>query len=142
MLVDANLLIYARNEGDPRHAEAGSWLQEVLNGPVRIGLPWPSLSTFLRLSTHPRAFGQPLSVDDATDQVLGWLAAPAAWIPLPTSSHAQVLTDLLRRHRVVGPLVSDAVLVALAIEHGVPIASTDSDFARFKEIRWENPLAD
>jgi hypothetical protein len=31
-------------------------------------------------------------------------------------------------------------LAALAIEHGVAPASSDTDFARFRELRWENPL--
>ena len=38
-------------------------------------------------------------------------------------------------------LVTDAQLAALAIEHGVPVVSVDSDFARFGEINWINPLA-
>lgn len=35
----------------------------------------------------------------------------------------------------------DAHLAALAIEHGAEVISTDTDFARFTEIRWSNPLA-
>jgi hypothetical protein len=31
-------------------------------------------------------------------------------------------------------------LAALAIDHGVAVASADSDFARFPEVRWEDPL--
>ena len=38
-------------------------------------------------------------------------------------------------------LVPDAHLAALAIEHGPLLASTDGDFARFPELRFENPLA-
>ena len=36
---------------------------------------------------------------------------------------------------------TDAVLAALCIEHGSGIVSADSDFARFGEIRWTNPIA-
>ena len=32
-------------------------------------------------------------------------------------------------------------MAALAIEHGLTVCSADTDFARFTEIRWENPLA-
>ena len=32
-------------------------------------------------------------------------------------------------------------VAALAIEHGLVLASTDGDFARFEGLRWENPLA-
>ena len=43
-------------------------------------------------------------------------------------------------HALTGPLVADAHLAALAIEHGVTLYSTDADFSRFGEIRWVNPL--
>ncbi len=32
------------------------------------------------------------------------------------------------------------MLAALAIEHGLTLCSTDTDFARFTELRWQNPL--
>jgi predicted nucleic acid-binding protein len=41
---------------------------------------------------------------------------------------------------VSGPLVSDARLAALAIEHGLELMSTDWDFARFAQLHWRNPL--
>lgn len=140
MLVDANLLLYARNRDDPRHDGARAWLEAALNGPTRVGFPWPSLTAFVRIATHPRVFAAPLSPDAACDQVTAWLSAPAAWVPVPTERHAEVFSDLVRRHRVVGPLVTDAHLAALAIEHGLVIASTDADFARFREARWLDPL--
>ena len=42
----------------------------------------------------------------------------------------------MRDHALTGPLVVDAHLAALAIEHGVTLYSTDADFSRFGEIRW------
>jgi predicted nucleic acid-binding protein len=42
---------------------------------------------------------------------------------------------------VRGNLVPDAQLAALALEHGLTVCSADTDFARFGEVRWENPLA-
>jgi hypothetical protein len=50
------------------------------------------------------------------------------------------LRDLIERANARGPLVSDAVLAALALEHGAALASTDRDFARFPGLRWVNPL--
>lgn len=82
-------------------------------------------------------------MDGATawQTVQSWLLAPAAWIPEPTNRHAEVLGDLIARYAVTGNLVPDAHLAALAIEHGVPVASADSDFARFREVRWLDPRA-
>jgi predicted nucleic acid-binding protein len=36
--------------------------------------------------------------------------------------------------------VADAHLAALAIEHGLRLATTDSGFARFGQLEWFNPL--
>ena len=41
---------------------------------------------------------------------------------------------------VGGNLVTDAHIVALAIEHQAEVHSNDSDFARFPGLRWRNPL--
>jgi toxin-antitoxin system PIN domain toxin len=141
LIVDANLLLYARNSSDPRHASARSFLEQALNGPRRVGLPWQSLTAFLRIATHPRVFPTPLSAGAASDQVEQWLAAPAAWVPTPGEGHAEVLLGLLRGLRLAGPLVSDAHLAALALEHGTGIWTTDSDFARFPGLRCEDPLS-
>lgn len=140
MIVDANLLIYARNADDPRNPAAREWVESVLNGPVRVGLPWESLTAFLRIVTNPRAFATPLSSEEAWTQIEKWLSTPTSWVPLPTPRHAEVLGELVVGHRVAGPLVSDAHLAALALEHGVTLCSTDADFARFEGLRWSDPL--
>jgi predicted nucleic acid-binding protein len=54
--------------------------------------------------------------------------------------HAQVLGSLIQRYDLRGNLISDAHLAALAIEHGLTLASADTDFARFKELRWVDPV--
>jgi predicted nucleic acid-binding protein len=51
------------------------------------------------------------------------------------------LADLITRYQLRGNIVSDAHLAALAIEHGLEVCSNDSDFARFSEVRWTNPVA-
>jgi predicted nucleic acid-binding protein len=68
------------------------------------------------------------------------LAAPAAWVPEPGPGYAALLGELLVRHEVTGNLVPDAQLTALAQEHGLAVCSADTDFARFAEVRWSNPL--
>ncbi len=102
MLVDVNLLVYAVNEQAAGHEAARAWLSEHLGGPRRVGLPWQSLGGFLRLVTHHRAFPHPLTPGRAWGQVTDWLAAPAAWIPVPGPGHATILGDLITRHRLAG----------------------------------------
>ena len=80
-------------------------------------------------------------MDAAWRQVEDWLACETVWIPQPTERHGQVLGVLLSYPGVRANLVHDAHLAALAIEHGLTLCSTDGDFARFRELKWLNPLA-
>ena len=64
---------------------------------------------------------------------------PRAVMVRPTPRHWEVFVKLCRD--IEGPLVSDAYLAALAIEHGCELISTDSDFARFAGLRWRHPLS-
>lgn len=141
ILVDVNILLYASFEDVPQHRAASEWLAAQFDGPSRIGLPWDSLLAFLRITTHPRIIDRPLMVSVAWQQVQSWLASDQVWIPLPTERHAEVLGKLISQSDVHGNLIHDAHLAALAIEHGLTLCSTDGDFARFRELKWINPLA-
>lgn len=140
MLIDANILLFARSTTSPFHEVARAWLEAQLQGPTRVGLPWQSLVAFARIATNPRVYESPLSPDEAWGQVDDWLAVEQVWVPLPTQRHAHVLGGFVRRYQLRANLLSDAHLAALAIEHGIGVASADTDFARFEEVRWVNPL--
>ena len=140
ILVDANILIYASNRDAERHEAARYWLDGGLSGTAAVGLPWPSLLAFLRLTTNPRIFERPLSMAAAWKQIAAWLGAEPAWIPQPTDRHADILAPLLDQPGIQGNLVPDAHLAALAIEHGLTLCSRDGDFARFKGLSWIDPL--
>ena len=133
--------MYARVAGLPQHRGALEWLDDRLNGSARVGLPWASLVAFLRLVTNPRVFQRPEPIAAAWQQVEEWLDCESAWIPEPGARHREILGGLLVSASARANLVPDAHLAALAIEHGLTLASTDGDFARFPGLRWENPLA-
>jgi toxin-antitoxin system PIN domain toxin len=141
ILVDANVLIYAHSDSVPQHRPARSWFEERLNEPGRLGLPWQSIVAFVRVVTNPRVFASPAPARDAWERVREWLACEPVWVPVPTRRHADVLGSLLDETNAVGNLVADAHLAALAIEHGLTLASTDGDFARFPGLSWQDPLA-
>lgn len=140
IVVDANLLVYARVTDFPDHEKARVWLDQRLNGTVGVGLPWQSLLAFVRLVTNPRVFRRPMPMDAAWLQVREWLACAPVWSPSPTDRHADILEGLLDRIDGKSNLVPDAHLAALAMEYGLVLQSTDHDFARFPGLRWENPL--
>lgn len=141
ILVDANLLIYARVNTFSQHDKARRWLDEQLNGTASVGLPWPSLLAFLRLTTNPRVFETPEPIESAWRQVCEWLACERVWIPDTTDRHSEILGVLLSEPGIQANLVQDAHIAAIAIEHGLRLCSTDGDFARFPRLQWSNPLA-
>ena len=141
ILVDANLLIYAYEARTPYHAAARTWLDEQLNGAAPVGLPWLALLAYLRITTNPRVFPRPQTMQQAWKQVDAWLGAEPAWIPQPTPQHPEVFSHLLLSARATRDLTSDAHLAALAIEHGLTLCTTDNDFGRFPGLRWTNPLS-
>ena len=124
----------------PQHKRARAWLDERLSGTAQVGLPWPSLLAFVRITTNPRVFERPLALAAAWRQVVDWLGCRPVWIPAPTERHVHILESLLLEAGSGANLVPDAHLAALAIEHGLTLCSTDGDFARFPGLRWENPL--
>jgi toxin-antitoxin system PIN domain toxin len=142
ILVDSNLLLYAKFEDVPQHRRAKIWFEEQLNGSARVGIPWQALLSFLRLATNARVFAQPLTIAAAWTQMMEWLDHPKVWIPEATEEHTSVLRDLLLDANVTGNLIADAHLAALAIEHGLTVCSADSDFARFAGVSWLNPMTE
>jgi toxin-antitoxin system PIN domain toxin len=140
ILVDANLLLYAYFPRAEQHDRARAWFERALADPEPVGLPWSTILAFLRIGTNPRVFEQPFSAAEAEAIVSSWLAEPSVTLVAPGDRHWDILRRLLIDGQVTGPLVSDAALAALAIEHGATLVTTDRDFARFTGLRYANPL--
>ena len=142
ILVDVNLLVAATMTSAPCHDAARSWLHERLTGTARVGLPWASITGFIRVVGQPRAWERPLPVGGAIAVVRSWLSRPPAWMPEPGPRHLDLLDALLQAQPSVR-LVTDAHLAAIAIEHGLELCSRDRDFARWSDLglRSRDPLS-
>ena len=140
MLVDANLLLYAYDPRSVQHEASRTWLETTLSGSDRVGLAWTTIWAFLRIATNPRVFMKPLSSREAAAAVTSWLDQPSVTSVEPGERHWEILQSLLDSGQTSGPLVMDAVLAAIAIEHGATLCTTDRDFSRFADLNWINPL--
>jgi toxin-antitoxin system PIN domain toxin len=140
ILVDANLLLYAYDPDGSQHEASRRWLEDVLSGAELVRFSWLTLWAFIRISTSPQVFAQPLSAAEAHAAVASWLAQPNADLLEPGDRHLEILGRLLGSGQAAGPLVMDAALAAIAIEHGATMCSTDRDFSRFAGLVWENPI--
>jgi toxin-antitoxin system PIN domain toxin len=138
-IVDANLLLYAYNDGALQHVAAKRWLAHTLSEGI-LYLPWSSVQAFIRIITNERLFDPPLTPEGASTAVESWLAAPNTRIVEPGPRYWSVLRTILVRYDMRGPAVSDAHLAALAIEHDLTLYTADKDFRRFTGLRHVNPL--
>lgn len=141
-LVDANLVLWAHHVQFPQHEAARRWWADAMSSVPQVGIPWPTIVAFVRISTHPRALEHPLDVARAWQVVESWLDRPNVWIPVPTDRHRHLLASVLTTGQATGNHASDAHLAALAIEWGLELHSADRDFARYPGLRWRNPLGE
>lgn len=138
---DVNLLLYASDEASPHHEAALAWWSRCLAGPEVVGIPWVTTLAFLRLTTNPRVYSDPVTVEQALAVVDQWFSYPHVVALEPTSRHLGILSGLLRPTGAGANLVTDAHLAAVAIENGAALCSADADFSRFPGLTWKNPLA-
>jgi toxin-antitoxin system PIN domain toxin len=140
IIPDANLLIYATDVRSVFHERANAWWTSTLNSDEALGLSWLVLIAYVRMLSSPRITINPIGVSALLAAVEEWLDLPSVQVLQPTRRHPQALLSLLVPTSVGGNLVNDAHLGALALEFGGTVYSADSDFARFPNIRWVNPL--
>jgi len=139
-IVDVNLLLYAVNTTALQHARISAWFEETLNEHVPLGFPWLVLVGFLRISTNPRSYPVPLTIAEASEQMDTWLTRPHSRIVVENDDHWEILKRLVAESGTSGNRTTDAHLAALAMSHNATLVSCDNDFARFRGLRWENPL--
>lgn len=141
ILLDANVLLYAYDSRAAEHRAARRWLEATFSAAAPVGLCWQTILAFVRIGTNARLVRQTLTPAEAGTIVSQWLAAPAVVLLAPGDRYWGILSALLVSAQVSGPLVTDAALAALALEHGATLATTDRDFARFPGLKTLNPLA-
>jgi len=141
IVVDANLLIYAYDAASPVYEKSRGWLEDAFSGVEPVGLPWQSISAFLRVITNPKLHGRQYTLREAAEIVEAWMAESCVRILVPTDNHWIQFRRMILEGSASGPLASDAELAALTLEYGGVLYTADRDFARFPGLRWLNPLS-
>jgi len=141
-LVDTNLLVYATFVDAPEHRRARSWLEErLVEDEGTVALCWPVVYAFLRLITSPRVFGaHAVNVRRGWEVAAAYLSQPAVRVVVAGSGHLAIAEELARTPGLRSDDVPDIEIAALAIEHGLVLASHDHGFRRFSGLRVLDPL--
>jgi toxin-antitoxin system PIN domain toxin len=140
--LDVNLLLYASDRSNERHAAARKFLDSCAEGPELLCLAWPTVMAYLRIATHPSIFAAPLSPSDALDNVNALLAMPHVRAVSELDGFADAYKRVTDGLVVRGNLVPDAHLAAILFQHGIrTLYSSDRDFRKFATLDVRDPLS-
>lgn len=140
--VDTNILVYSHRRESAHHAEAFEVVRGLAEGDAGWAIPWPCLYEFFSVATNPRIWKQDATPPTgACAQIEAWTSSPANTLLGESEDFLEILSSLIRRPRVRGPIVHDARVAAICIAHGVEVLLTrDRDFALFPELATRDPI--
>lgn len=139
--LDANMLLYASDRSSRFHERAVSVLDELVAGPDLVYVFWPVVMSYLRISTHPAIFDEPLRSREAAENVELLLSRAHVRSPGEEEGFWMRYKSVADPAQIRGNLVPDAHLVALMRQSGVTeIWSHDRDFRKFLEIVVRDPF--
>ena len=139
---DANVLLYSSDRRSPLQPDAAEFVRRCAAGPELLYLFWPVVMAYLRISTHPKVFDDPLTPAEARANVEALVGLPHVRAPGEGDGFWEAYVAATEALVVRGDLVSDAHVVALMGEYGVrTIWTRDRDFAKFRGIQARDPFA-
>lgn len=141
ILLDANVLLYLYSSTSPFHDQARIWFEDVMDKRADVALALPTISAFLRVTTHRGIRHQPAEMDQAIAVIDELLSHSNVHLLIESPAHWPILKELLKDAQIAGNMVSDAVVAALAIEHGAALCTNDRDFSRFSKLKIVNPFS-
>jgi len=139
--LDANVLLYASDEGSQHHAAAVAFLRDCAEGSELFCLGWPTVMGYLRMATHPAIFRQPLRHEEAVGNVRALLDLPHVRILSEGDAFWNHYLELAGETPVRGNLVPDVHLAAILRSHGIKTLYTrDRDFRKFGFLDVRDPF--
>ncbi len=139
--VDTNILVAAHRVDAQFHLPASRCLKRLAESGRDWAIPWPCVHEFLAVVTHPRIFVPPTPLKEAIAQVQCWLECPSLHCLGELPEYFETLQSVVTASRAEGPLIHDARVAAICLQHRVTTLWTaDRDFSRFRQLYTENPL--
>lgn len=138
--LDTNILVYAHRQDSPAHEAAHRCLTELAEGVASFGVPWPCISEFLAVVTHPRIYRPPTDRAVALSAATALASLPHLRLLSETPNHLELLNELAGSS-IRGPRFHDARIAAICIGHGITeLWTADRDFSYFPRLKTRNPL--
>jgi toxin-antitoxin system PIN domain toxin len=139
---DVNVLLSGSDSASPVHLTARRFLETAAAGDDLFCLGWTTVMSYLRMATHPRLFGAPLTPAEALANIDGLTGLPHVRLLGEEDGFLDVYREVTAESPVRGNLVPDAHLAAILKQHGVRTLFTrDSDFRKFAFLDLRDPFA-
>ena len=142
ILTDVNILVHAFRTDSPEHLTCRAWLDDVVNGDARYGMALQVLSGVIRITTHPKVFAMPSSLDfEFSNSAISFsINLTASSFLSRVNDTGRFLSGFAPQRTRAGNLVPDAWFAALAIESGCEWITLDHDYVRFPNLQWRVPV--
>ena len=141
IVVDVNVLVYAFRRESENFETYHEWLRDALSGPEAFAIVDHCLAGFVRIVTNPRIYDAPAPTHLALEFVRRIRVARNATPIAANSATWELLGEWVSGDdRIVGNLVPDAFLAALAMSHGARLATRDRGFARYPGLKTFDPV--
>lgn len=139
--LDANVLLHAANADSVVHQQARAFLDRCVPSDEPLCLTWGVATAFLRISTHPGIFREPLTPIQAMDALDQLFDLPQTRLLVEDlgfwKTYRAVATAVSARAKAV----PDAHLAALLRFHGVRrLYTSDRDFRKFEFLEVIDPF--
>lgn len=139
--IDVNVLVYASAKGAPQHAAADAFLRECVRGPEVFYVAWLTLTSYLRLVTHPKILHNPLTPEQAQRNIEALLSVPHCRTLSEQEGFWSVYLECTQGLPVRGNTVPDVHLAAILKQNGVTrLYTSDRDFRRFDFLKVIDPI--
>jgi toxin-antitoxin system PIN domain toxin len=140
--IDVNVLLFASDTASPLHRRAADFLERCAAGPDVLYLAWSTVMSYLRISTHPAIFANPLQPEEAAHNVEMLVRLPHVRMLAEDEGFWDLYRKVTKKMATRGNDVPDAHLATLLRQHGVATLYTnDRDFRKFDFLNVRDPFA-
>ena len=132
--IDVNILLYASDQSI-------GFMEDRVSDPELFCISWPTIMSYLRISTHSSIFSYPLSPDQALGNIESLLKLPRVKVLSEEEGFLDVYREVTGSFPVRGNMVPDAHLASILHQHGVQkIYTGDRDFVKFDFLDVRDPF--
>jgi toxin-antitoxin system PIN domain toxin len=141
--LDVNLLLYSSDTSSPFHSRAQDFLKACTGNDEPFYLCYLTLMSYIRMSTHPRIFTNPLTPQEAVANVETLATLPQARLVSEREGFLDVYKEVTKEVVVRANLVPDAHLWSILRQYGVSTLYTTNvnDFRKLGCPDARNPVA-